>query len=389
MNLRDGLNTDGGNFFCQWHITERCNWRCAHCYQETRNVRDLSFDRLKHILEECLDLFRILHTPPRHARINIGGGEPFLRKDFFDFLRLLNRHRDVLTVTVMSNGSLIDAKAAQALADIPVLQGVQVSLEGLERTNDHIRGRGAFAKTINAVHELVKRNIHTAVSFTVHKKNVDELEPLAVYLKKIGVRTLGARRYVPLGQGRQLKEYLLDPGRLREYYLQRNRLMRRLNEPGIFTMRYGCEDGIYSFLAGDDEREMLAAAKRRCAVVDGRGFTIFSNGDVYVCRRFPKVAGNVFRKKLSEIYLFSDTFWTYRNRDHAHPLCKACPVFDCCLGGAKCITDAYFGRPFYPDPQCFRLFKRLPGKRAPADLAQGCADLPLRKHAGIPLKKGA
>ena len=42
------------------------------------------------------------------------------------------------------------------------------------------------------------------------------------------------------------------------------------------------------------------------------------------------------------------------------PAVKKCPSFKNCLGGAKCVTYAYFKNSFAPDPQCWRLFKKLP-----------------------------
>jgi radical SAM protein with 4Fe4S-binding SPASM domain len=338
-------------FFIQWHLTERCNWHCRHCYLENERVDELPFDVHKKILSQCIDLFETLHIKPGYPRINMGGGEPFMRKDFLKFLRLLSRYKDSIQITLMTNGSFITNTLAKDLKKWGV-RSVQVSIEGLEQENDYIRGKGAFKKTIRAVRILRKNDVHTAVSLTVTRRNVSEIESLAIYLKEIGVNRLGLRRYVPIGRGEQLKEYMLSPLELRDFYFRREGLGKRLNEMGQFHISYGCEDGVFV--------DRHNPSWYNCGVVNGNYLNICANGDILVCRREPTVVGNVVKDNLLEVHFSSQKLWAYRDLSHAHPLCKKCPSFNYCLGGAKCITAAYFGTPFAPDPQCWRLFNELP-----------------------------
>ncbi len=73
----------------QWHITERCNNRCAHCYQEENEGGELTFEELLAVLEQYKDLlddFAKEAEAPSRGHINVTGGEPFIRSDFPDFL---------------------------------------------------------------------------------------------------------------------------------------------------------------------------------------------------------------------------------------------------------------------------------------------------------------
>ena len=81
----------------QWHVTERCNLRCTHCYQESHGGAELDFEQLLGILaqfEELLARWRGTKNPhsPR-GHITVTGGEPFVRRDFLELLEVFARRR--------------------------------------------------------------------------------------------------------------------------------------------------------------------------------------------------------------------------------------------------------------------------------------------------------
>lgn len=82
-----------GSILLQWHITERCNTRCAHCYQDSSETAELDLPQLGGILNQFLallddcDLHRVQRATPGH--VTVTGGEPFVREDFLDLLDLL------------------------------------------------------------------------------------------------------------------------------------------------------------------------------------------------------------------------------------------------------------------------------------------------------------
>ncbi len=348
------------HFIIQWHITERCNWRCKHCYQESEEQEELSFKDLKKIFQQCIDLFEALKIPPNRTYINIGGGEPFLREDFFGFLELLEKRFFLSRVGIMTNGSLITDSVAKDLKKMGV-ERIQVSLEGLEKTNDEIRGKGSFKKIIKTIRILRKYGLSVRVSLTVTKRNWEELGELAMYLKSIGVHALGARRFVPRGRGVQLKDLLLSPVELRDFYVKRGNLKKELDEHGKFVLTPGCEDGIFYSQFTSQRKHLRSINIRRdwCAVGKFH-LTVFVNGKVLACRRLPIVVGDALRETLLEIWFNSDILWKLRSPDNYHYLCRNCPYFDKCFSGAKCISYAYFNKLFMPDPQCWRLFEKLP-----------------------------
>ena len=68
-------------FYLQWHITSRCNLRCAHCYQS-----DYADQISETLFQEGLEKFgRHLSRVGAKGQINLTGGEPMLHPDFFSF----------------------------------------------------------------------------------------------------------------------------------------------------------------------------------------------------------------------------------------------------------------------------------------------------------------
>ena len=91
----------------QWHITERCNWRCKHCYQENYETPEMNIGQMEKVIVQYVALVKKWKLPKHRARIQITGGEPFLREDFFLFLEEIKKYSDYFNWGIMSNGSLL------------------------------------------------------------------------------------------------------------------------------------------------------------------------------------------------------------------------------------------------------------------------------------------
>lgn len=80
-------------FYFQWHITDRCNLRCSHCYQnDYSSPSELSFEELKDITDKITDALTMWK---KDGRIAITGGEPFIRKDLLSLLRYLEQQPQI------------------------------------------------------------------------------------------------------------------------------------------------------------------------------------------------------------------------------------------------------------------------------------------------------
>ena len=117
-------------------LTLRCNENCLHCGSRCTaesKVNELSLDEYKRILDEISYDFDV-----KSFMLNITGGEPLLRRDFYDIMDYANKLGFVWGMT--SNGTLIDDEAAKRLYDCG-MKTISVSIDGLENTHDFLRGK--------------------------------------------------------------------------------------------------------------------------------------------------------------------------------------------------------------------------------------------------------
>ena len=146
-------------------VTYRCNARCNMCNRykaPSRPEEELSLDTLAKL--------------PRMYFTNITGGEPFIRRDLPEIVRELYKKSD--RIVISTNGFFTDRILALA-EEFPKV-GIRVSIEGLQQTNDEIRG---LPDGFNRGYETLKKLVdmrHPDVGFgmTVQDRNAPDLVPL-------------------------------------------------------------------------------------------------------------------------------------------------------------------------------------------------------------------
>ena len=112
------------------------------------------------------------------------GGEPLLRKDLakiLAFSRSLPLHTSLIT-----NGTLLESKIDEIS---PYINGVvYVSLDGLEKTHDAIRGvGGCFRKAVRGI-SAAEEKVAVTINTTIMAENIDEIESLVRLAKELGTR---------------------------------------------------------------------------------------------------------------------------------------------------------------------------------------------------------
>jgi len=342
------INFKPKSFHLQWHLTERCNLNCLHCYKEKKFLKgELHFFQVKKIFFEFLKLIKEWQLNRENVRVSFTGGEPFVREDFFEILELASKKRKNIRFGILTNGTLLNENIIKKLEDLK-LDYLQISIEGGEKINDQIRGKGTFKKIIKALKILKKTKIFVGLSMTVTKINLSEIEKVIKIAKKFKV-ALGVRRQVPIGFGKKLSKFSLSPKEVQKMYHYLFWLKKDYD-----LIFFGCEDGILA-------QDFPEYFPNGCSA-GYLSMTILPNGDVYPCRRLPIFSGNLKNSSLKEIYYFSKVFRKLRNLNQINKVCHQCPFFEICLGGGKCQAFGYFGKIEAPDPHCWRIFKNLPSK---------------------------
>src|SRR5271156_4106302 len=129
-----------------WELTYACNLACVHCLSSSgrRDPGELSTAECKALIDE-FERMQIFY-------VNIGGGEPTVRPDFWELLDYATAHH--VGVKFSTNGVKITPAAAARLAASDYVD-VQISLDGATaEVNDAVRGAGSFDMAVRALENL-------------------------------------------------------------------------------------------------------------------------------------------------------------------------------------------------------------------------------------------
>ena len=167
-------------------VTSACNSHCKTCFyhDELNSNRDMSFEEIKKMSE----------TAPPFDKLWISGGEPFMRKDLVEIIKLFYDNNHARVVNLPTNGLLtnrIVEGVGRLIEECPELEiHLNFSLDGLGKTHDKVRGvPGNFRTTIRTMeitrekfrhHPLLHQNVATVIT----PEGRDEAYDLGVYLLK-------------------------------------------------------------------------------------------------------------------------------------------------------------------------------------------------------------
>lgn len=327
-----------GEFNFQWHITNFCNLRCKHCYQEDfSSDSDLKWPEIKSI---CDNIISDLQEENRSTRIDLTGGEPFLKKELFDLLDYLNESKFTRQLNIITNATVLDKKTLIKLKDYRKLKMIKVSLESLNTALcDEIRGRGVFRKVIDALRLLKEERFEVILMFTLLKKNIDEIPKILNFCYKYNLDGVILERFVPLGRGYKIGDQVLQ----REDWKRTLELL--LN---IFSSKYDLVDLLPYKAFWIKTKRTLKLLGARCNI--GDTLCIMPNGDVLPCRRFNLSIGNLLKDSLRDIQRNS-LLKEFRDKDLLKGKCRICEIPDCI--GCRAIAYSLTGDYFSEDPQCF------------------------------------
>ena len=316
-----------------WELTYACNLQCVHCLSSSgqRDPRELSTAEAMHVLDELRDL-QVFY-------INIGGGEPMVRRDFFDLVEYSVGNG--IGVKFSTNGAFIDTDKARRLASMDYLD-IQISLDGVdEATNDAVRGAGSYRMARTAMDNLAAAGFGPfKISVVVTRHNVPQLDAFKELADSYGAQ-LRVTRLRPAGRGADTWHELHPTlGQQRQIY---DWLMA--HGENVLT-----GDSFFHLNALGDPLPGLnmCGAGRVVCLID-------PIGDVYAC---PFVIHDEFRAGnvrdeggFSRVWKHSELFRSLREPQSAGA-CASCGAYDACQGG--CMAAKFFtGLPLDgPDPEC-------------------------------------
>ncbi|MBU1628367.1 radical SAM protein, partial [bacterium] len=278
-------------------ITHRCNFRCQHCFfldkLNPENFNELSLDEIDKMASNMDDLLFL----------SVTGGEPFLRDDIVDIIRIFYKRNRLKNLVIPTNGFLKDrilSGVEEILKSCPTMGfNLGISIDDFEKEHDELRGvKGSFKKavdTFRALKELKKSYPALSIEIvtTMTAKNQDHLEsfydfvfedlkPDAVNLsivrgdiKEVGMHEFDLDKYEKLVkriQGAYTKGNLAG---YRNFSLSNYAFSVRMIAPQILIR-----------LIEEDRWQIPCLAGTFSGV-------LYANGDLYPCEMLQRRIGNI------------------------------------------------------------------------------------------------
>lgn len=172
-------------YFIFW-VTQRCNFRCRHCFNHKNNERTTNELSIQEIGKISKQLTHIKY-------LTLAGGEPMLREDLADIVEIFYTNNDLHVVNVVTNGWLTDrivAFAHKVLNNCKTLTvNINISIDGPKEMHDAIRQPGSFDRSCESIVALKRiaqseKRLSIILNGVYNKENADSLLGVSNYFRK-------------------------------------------------------------------------------------------------------------------------------------------------------------------------------------------------------------
>lgn len=182
-------------------LTNRCNLRCNHCCMDAMPVTEsdeLSTREWKDVVDKLVGL--------SIQYVTITGGEPLVRKDFFEISEYVKARLNV-PLLLMSNATLITEENAPKLLEL--FEEFSFSLDGVsEETCAPVRGKGVFQRAMQGIEIMKSLGMnHFSLSFTKVKQNAAYTKEFKELAESLGATPM-IRSFDVVGRAKQHLELL-------------------------------------------------------------------------------------------------------------------------------------------------------------------------------------
>lgn len=331
-------------FLVVWNFTNACNLNCKHCYQ-TASVptpdeltTEEAFEAVDNMADEGV------------AHIAFSGGEPLVRKDFFEVAGYATK-RDI-AFSVATNGTTLTKDKVRKLEELDC-QYIQISLDGTKATHNSMRGANAYERTIAGIQNAAASPITLGIAMTVTQDNINEVQDVIDIAEETGANIFMHYNFIPTGRGKDMLDLDLSPDQREELLAflaaeSRRRDIKLLSTAPQFG-RVTAQGGMYTSMSHFDVVSQTSLGKKVAFLAEfvggcgtGRLYCALQpNGDVTPCVFVPVVLGNIRNESLLDIWTSSPLLERIRKRDAFPGQCGRCESRNIC-GGCRARAYAYF-----------------------------------------------
>jgi Y-X(10)_GDL-associated radical SAM protein len=325
-----------------WELTLACNLECNHCGSRAGLPRPNELSTA-----ECLEVVEALNRLGTRE-VSLIGGEAYLRKDWVEIIRAVRSHG--MYCAIQSGGRALTDARLEAAAEAG-LQGVGISIDGLEELHDRLRGfEGSHAMAVDAMRRAKRLGLSVSANSQIGPETIEQLPEIMDLLIDAGATHWQIQLTVAMGNAVDNDELILQPYQLLELMpllarlniegRRRGLLMIVGNNIGYFgpyeTLLRGCYDEEQPFWGGCSAGQTAIGLE--------------SDGTVKGCPSLATVGyagGNVRDLSIEEIWHTSEAmhFGRMRSVDDLWGFCRDCYYADVCRAGCTWTSDSLLGKP--------------------------------------------
>lgn len=344
--------------YADFAIYPYCNLNCSFCYAEAESEIKKS---------DCLlglsDFERIFKQFDEMGVLRVGfeGGEPFLRKDWFDILTIADKH--YFNYFVNTNGTLIDENVADKLAQTDI-DKICVSLDGpCAEIHDKSRGKkGTFELTVRGIHNLTSRGLTVDGIITLTKYNMAYIPQTLQLMDKLGIHTAAIMLLATVGNAQKnISECYMSYEQLKQTILHLTDLKKQNKLPVslrivpvgeaqlpwelYLPLKEAGREKDLKYWVKEDLYYTITENNFGCTAGKDN-FFVNALGDVYGCSMMSSIpelkAGNLKETSLMEIWRNSEVFGKLRGSSivNIKGKCKNCEILQFCRGGCRACAYA-------------------------------------------------
>ena len=215
-------------------ITDVCNFKCGYClpngYQKDKgdNRKFISSEEIERLAKGLSEL--------GVSKVRLTGGEPTVRKDFFNIVKILKKKSGINKTVITTNGYRLD-QIAEKLVESEI-DGINISIDSLNReTFKNITGHDRLPEILKGIEKLQKLNFKNIKINAVLLKDVNsnekDFKEWANFIKSNDITF----RYIELMQTGDNREYF------KKYHVSSKIFINYLNENNWIFQTHGKDSG--------------------------------------------------------------------------------------------------------------------------------------------------
>ena len=348
-----------------WNCTRKCNLNCIHCYVDATNGeidREMNTEEGKIFIQQLADFGAPV--------LLFSGGEPLVRKDFFDLARFATARG--IGVVVSTNGTLITPEIAREMKEIGFRE-VGISLDGIGSQNDKFRGKtGAYEAALAGIRKCIAEGQRVSLRMTIIRANHHEVPAILDLVEQENIDRVCFYHLAYAGRGNDLRNIDLSHQETREVVdLICDRTLdfyeRGLKKEILLVANHA--DGVYLYLRERDRNPDRSNKIMELLRINGgnnsgiRIGAVDETGNVHPDQFWRSLSlGNVRERSFGDIWMDISNPVMAGLKDRKSLLkgrCAQCRYLEICNGNLRARAEAVFDDMWTEDPACYLTDKEI------------------------------